>query len=334
MKINLPQLKPLLTKSLAPIYIVSGEEPWQKDHALKQLRAAVTASGFTERERITLEANFEVDALHHAVFTTSLLSEKKLVELEMREITPNKATSTFLQDYAKQPCSSVILLILMGKIDDKTAKSAWYIALEKIGIVVTIWPITREYLPKWIIQQAHTLGLTIKPDAAQLLTDCAEGNLVAAAQVLEKLCLLNPTQPIDSKSLQPLLTNESQFNVFDLIDSLLSDPPARSLNILNQLKRNDVEPAIVLWSITRELRLLAECATLVAQGISLDSVFKKYRVFPRRQPVVKAFINRTTAANCYHHLSQAIHVDRAIKGSSNEDPWRALTQLCLRIMIK
>jgi DNA polymerase-3 subunit delta len=331
MKINLSQLKPHLSKSLSPIYIVSGEEPWQKDFALKQIRQAALIVGFTERQRITLETHFEVESLYHALFAISLLSEKKLVELDMRDTTPNKATSALLQDYAKQPVADVILLILMGKIDDKIVKSAWYTAIEKSATVIPIWPISREQLPKWLIQQAHSLGLTLKPDAATLLAEYVEGNLVAAVQTLEKLNLLNPPQPIDRSMLHPILTNESQFNVFDLIDSLLANPPARSLAILHQLKLNDVEPAIVLWSIARELRLLAEAATMIEQGTSLETIFKKHRVFPRRQPVIKAFLARTNAKACYHYLKQAIYVDDAIKGGSSHDPWQALVLLCLRM---
>ena len=135
------------------------------------------------------------DQLYSSLYSISLLAEKRLFELDFRESTPNKMVAAILQEYAEKPSPEIVLLIDCGKIDAKITKSAWYKAFEKAGMVVTIWPIPREQLPQWIHQRARKYKLQFNPDAAQLLADYMQGNLIAAAQTIEKCYLLKLQNP-------------------------------------------------------------------------------------------------------------------------------------------
>ena len=162
------------------------------------------------------------------------------------------------------------------EIDAKLAKAAWVKSFETSGMMVTLWPIPREQLPAWIIKRAQKYQLQIQPDAVQLLADYVEGNLIAAAQTLEKLYLLKPQTPVDTALIQTLLTDESRFTIFDFIDSFITSDKSRTLHILDTLKEEGTEPVLILWGITRELRQLSDYAEQLQQGCTMEQLFQKY----------------------------------------------------------
>lgn len=331
MKLNYPQLEPHLAKTLSPVYIVSGDELLLKQDAVNLIRKAAKQAGCTERLRITPEAGYDWEQLYTLLYSSSLLAEKRLVEIDFRDHAPNKTAAKILQEYGEQPARDNVLLIDTGKIDDKTARSAWYKALEKTGTVIAIWPVPREQLPAWISQRAGRYKLQINHEAASLLADCVEGNLAAAAQTIEKIYLLQPQKTVDAELLKNILTDESRFTVFDLIENLITGDRARTLHILDSLREDSVEPVLVLWAITRELRLMADLAGQVKLGASQDSLFQKYRIFARRQPAVRRFLGRQSAQDCWDLLGHAAAIDCVIKGAAPGDPWDALRLFCLRM---
>jgi len=331
MKLTYFQLEPHLTKQLAAIYIISGEDILLKQDAIHLIRKAAKKAGFSERVRIAPEAGFDWEQLYSLLYSGSLLAEKRLFEIDFRDNAPNKTAGKILQEYADKTSPENILVIDMGKIDAAIAKSAWYKALEKNGIVVNIWPIPREQLPQWMINRARKYKLQLQPDAANLLADYVEGNLIAAAQTIEKIYLLKPQQPIDTDLIKSILTDESHFTIFDFIESVITGDKSRTLHILDTLKNEGVEPVLVLWGITRELRLLADYAQQIQNGLTLEQLFQQQRVFSRRQAGIRHFLNKFSAADCWRHLTHAADIDRIIKGAVAGDVWDSLQLLSLRL---
>lgn len=332
MKLTYFQLEPHLAKQLATVYIVSGDELLLKQDAIHLIRKAAKLAGCSERIRFTPEAGLDGEQLYTELYSTSLLAEKRLLELDFRDSTPNKTASTILQEYAKNPSPDNVLLIDIGKIDDKIAKSAWYKALEKTGIVIAIWPIPREQLPQWINNRAKKYKLQINHDAVNLLADYVEGNLIAAQQTIEKMYLLQPQTPIDIALIKMILTDESRFTIFDFIENLIAGEASRALHILENLHAEGTEPVLILWGITRELRLLANLAQQRKSGETYENIFQKQRIFSRRQAAVRRFLTRFTAEDCWQHLMHAAEIDHIIKGATPGNVWDGLQLFCLRMI--
>ncbi len=332
MKVNFQQLEQQLGKPLSPIYLVSGEDPIQKHEAIQLIQKAARKANYTARIRLQSEADLDEEQLYTTLYSPSLSAEKTLLELDLRSKIPAKPIMSILEDYLAKPSSDILVLINAGKLDDTASRSAWYKALEKTGIVVTIWPIAREQLPQWLMTRARKYKMTLQPDAAALLTDYVEGNLTAAAQTLEKIFLLKPDKPIDAALIQSILTDESSFTVFDLTESMITPNTVRTLHILETLRLDGTEPVIVLWSITRELRLIADIAAQQQAGMTWDEAFKKYRVFPRRQQGMRRFLGRFSREQCHACLTHAADIDATLKGAQKGNGWEALQMLCLRLV--
>lgn len=342
MKIYFSQLTSHLKNNKpSPIYIVSGDEPWQKNEAVTMIRSAIQAMGDYEREKFSFEnLNESWQHFYHSLYTHSLFANKRLIELDLQDVTLTKSMSSQLHDFVLDLKNDIVLLVKIGKTDEKITKSDWYRAMEKMALIVTIWPIPQEQLPQWIMQRAKTYGMSCPHDAATALSHLVAGNVAAAASAIEKLYLSvmdsrlrgNDTLNITTERVVATMHDANQFTVFDLVDHLLQGHTEKSLHILSHLKENHIESTIVLWAMTRELRLLHDLGSALAQGTALETLFKKNNIFPRRQPIVRHGLKRFQPSDCYQLLAQALHVDSVQKGGMIGNNWDALQQFCLRLL--
>ena len=330
MKLSYFQLEPHIKKKISPLYLLSGEDPFLKQEAKEMIQVQAKHHGFNERIRFIPETAADWENLYAHLHASSLFSEKRLLELDFRHALPNKMAGQLLKEFGEKETPNLLLLIDIGKVNDTLAKSAWFKTLEQKGVLITIWPILREQLPQWIRERAKKYHLTWSLDAAHLLTDYVEGNLAAAHSAILKVALLNPQKPVDESLITALLTDENRFTIFDLVENMIALNQARMLHILENLKRDHTEPALILWAIARELRTLAEWAKQIKQGLSYPDLFQKYRIFARRQVPIRKFLTRYLAEDCWHSFIHLAHLDAIIKGASPGIFWDQLQIFCLR----
>jgi DNA polymerase III subunit delta len=332
MKILYSQLKMHLAKQLSPLYLISTDEILLAEEAATLIRKVAFEKGFTENICTTFETVADWEAiLYSDTHTLSLFSTKKIVEFNFQLTKFNSAHGKILEEYALKPLDSVLLIVRTPKLDAKIEKSVWYKTLEKHAVIIPIKPIPLEQLPAWIIERAKTLELQLTQDAAYALSYRMEGNLLGLAQEIEKLSLLESKKTIDLKTIENMVTDNAQYDIFDLVGACTRNDKKRAIQILQNLA-NNTEPTLVLWALTRELRMLADIFQQTKEGRSLSTLFEKHRIFGKHEASVKSFIQRRSLKDCLDALLQAARVDRVIKGVETGDPWMALEQLSLNII--
>lgn len=328
MKLAIAQLEQHLTKPLSSIYIVSSDEFLLVQETVELIRQATQQQGFADRTLITADTHGEwAKTLFSNTHCISLFSSKQCIELNMHSIKFNATTTKALQEYAEQPKADTVLLIRTNKIDGKTEKSNWFQSLEKKSIYVSLWPITPTQLPQWILQRSKKMGLTLTKNAADLIANQAEGNLLAAAQELEKLFLYRMTESPTNNEHEEFFTDNARFDVFTLVESVLAGNKVRALRILKNLAAEDTEPTLILWALTREFRTMAEMMKQLKQGASFSSLCSKFQIYEKRQASVKAFIQRQTIEKCWDLLLNAAQIDRIIKGAETGNIWDRLESI-------
>jgi len=335
MKLAHAQLIPhLLKKNLAPIYLISSDELLLAQEAVDAIRTTAISAGFTERVSIRPDSSCDLaSTIHTESHSLSLFASKKIIEINFTHTKFNSTQGKIIADYALNPVIDTLLIISTAKLDTKTEKTVWCQTIEKKGVILPIWPISKEQLPQWIIQRAQKTGLQLTRDAAHHLAILVENNLLAAAQEIEKLYLLypNPNQPLDALIIEEAVIDHSRFDIFNLIDSALIGNTSRSLHILRNLITEGIEPTLVLWVLTREIRVLADIYKQQKNNIALTAIFNKARVWEKRQAGFKAFLQRHTEQYCWQLLSSAAKIDRIIKGIELGHSWTELERLTIRI---
>ena len=88
-KLRPDQLNGALRKQLAPVYIVSGDEPLLAQETCDHIRAAARKKGFTERELHHVENGFDWEQLLTSANSLSVFAERKILELRIDNGKPN-----------------------------------------------------------------------------------------------------------------------------------------------------------------------------------------------------------------------------------------------------
>lgn len=322
------QLQRHLTGRLAGVYLVAGDEPLLVGRALADIRRAARQQGFVERDLHIVDRGFRWAELEAGADNLSLFATRKIVELRLSSPRPGDAGGRSLRALAEQPDPDRLLLIgINAKLDAAALRSAWVKCIEEHGVVVDVWPIDRAQLPRWIGERAAELGLTLSGDAAQLLADRVEGNLLAADQELSKLAMIPRRGAIDAQTVLEAVADSARFDVFRLSDALVEGDAARAFAVLEGLRREGVQPALVCWALSREIALLARLRFAVERGERIDAAFAKVGVWRRRQPALKQALARFDWPALQALMAGAARADRTVKGAEQGRPWDALTGL-------
>ncbi|MFZ0258059.1 MAG: DNA polymerase III subunit delta [Gammaproteobacteria bacterium] len=333
MQLRLHQLSSHLASKLAPIYLVSGDEPLQLREALDHIRAAAHAAGFTERTAIQVDASFDWSLLEYSASSLSLFADKRLLDLTiiLAGGKIGEAAARAIVDYATRPHPDHMLIMNAGRLEAKTKKSHWYRQVQTTGITVEVWPIPASSLPGWVNERANRLGLRLTDAATLFLAERGEGNLFALAQELDKLYLLHGPAIVDIDQVLSAVADSARFQPFDLVDSTLLGDAPRTVRILRGLREEDIAPQLVLGALTWEVRALAHMARRLGRGERLEQLLNEHRVWrPRRHALQKA-LDRHLPAHWLDVMAAAAAVDRTIKGRASGNAWDELQQLSLLI---
>lgn len=331
MKINVNQLSTHLQKSLAPCYLVTGDEHLLVDEALDAIRAAAREQGFTSRDLHVATTGFDWMQLRDSGANLSLFAEKRIIELRVPTGKPGRAGSQAIADFVDVTDSDLLFIVVAPKLDRNSQSAKWVKALEAKGVSIPVWPIGLRELPGWIAERMRRTGLEPDRDAVTLITDRVEGNLLAAGQEIEKLRLILGEGKVTAHDVGDAVANSSRYDVFKLVDAALAGDAKRALRILSGLRAEGIEPVIVVWALTRELRTLASLTDTVAQGADLANGMRKNRIWQNRQALVRNCIGRHKHGDFHQLLKSASRADQAAKGQTSSDPWQISTDIVLGI---
>lgn len=332
MKLRPEQLAAHLARALAPTYLVYGDEPLLIGEAADAVRAAVRRQGDCERLCLTVDAGFDWKTLASLANSPSLFVSRRLLELRIEGTKPDESGNKALSAYAQHPPEDTVLLMVCGKLDAAAQKSRWFNALDQAGIVVRAWPIDARQLPGWIERRMQAGGLRPTAEAAALLAERVEGNLLAAAQEIEKLQMLFASpQTVTAEQLLAVAGDSARYSVYDLVDSALEGDAQRILRILNGLRSEGVEAVLVSWALHREIRLLAGLAFAVAQGLSVDAALTRSAVWERRKPLLRRTLSRFSPNTYRQLLHKCARIDRLVKGIEKGRVWDELLELGLHL---
>jgi DNA polymerase-3 subunit delta len=333
MRLRAGQLSSSLKRNgLAPLYLVSGDEPLQLMECVDEIRGYARSQDFAERLVLEVETGFDWNTLLTETATLSLFSRKRLLELRLGDTSPGKEGGAILAQYAEKPPVDTVLVISAGKIDKQAQQTKWFGALDRAGVVVQVWPLTPEQLPQWIDGRLKARGKTIDPEALTLLAEQVEGNLLAASQEIDKLCLLTDGARITTADVNNSVSDNARYEVFALLESAMAGDARRCARMLSGLRTEGLEPINIHAPIVWEFRRVCSMASQMATGSSPDQLFSEYRVWnDKRKQAIRTILRRCKPRQLHVLLTQALHLERKIKSSDKDMAWQALLDLLLAI---
>jgi DNA polymerase-3 subunit delta len=331
MQLRAEQLEAHLKKSLAPLYVVHGDEPLLALEAADAIRAAARARAYSERDLFIAERYFDWSELFQAGATLSLFGGKKIVELRIPTGKPGTEGAKAIERYCSDLNPECLTLVSLPRLDKAGQNSAWFTTLSASGVVVDIWKVERARLPEWIGQRLARGGQRAGREALEFLADRVEGNLLAAHQEVQKLALLHPAGEVSFDDVQAAVSNVARYDVQGLAEALLTGDLARYVRVLEGLRGEGEAPTFVLWAVSEELRAVSRILAGISAGRQTEQLFRENRVWRNKEAVMKAALRRLTQPAVDAALSHAAVIDRVIKGIAKGNAWDEFLKLGLEL---
>lgn len=323
MKLTPDRLSGQLKGALAPIYLVAGDEPLQREEGADQIRAGARAQGYADREVFVAERGFDWQSLLLAGASLSLFASKRILEIRLPTGKPGTKGAEALMAYAAEPAADTLLLVICDERPE--ASASWVSALDKTGVYLQVWPVEPKDVPSWVTQRLKSRGLQPTTDAVALIAGRVEGNLLAAAQEVDKLVLLHPTGSLDAEAVAEAVSDSARFDAFKLVDAALAGDVPRTVRVLEGLQAEGEEPVLVLGALLRQLKELASLAIEIESGQPVTRVLAG--IWERRRPLVQAALRRRKARGWQRLLKRAQIADLVMKGRAPGRAWDELLQL-------
>jgi DNA polymerase-3 subunit delta len=323
------QLEQHLAKAtLAPLYVIHGDEPLLALEAADAVRAAARARGYAEREVFVAERSFDWSAFAHACASRSLFGDRKLLELRVPGGKPGADGAAALLAHCARLDAEVLTLVSLPRLDRAGQSSPWFAALGAAGVVVEVWPVDRARLPEWIGARLARQGQKAAREVLEFLAGRVEGNLLAAHQEVQKLALLAGPGALDLETVQDAVASVARYDPAAAAEALVAGDLARYQRVLDGLRGEGEAPTYVLFPIAGALLALRGAA----EGKPLERLFGELRLYNKPlQRALQAAARRMTRAALDAAIAQAALADRVAKGVARGEAWDQLTALGLKL---
>lgn len=341
MQLRAEGLNAHLSKGLARIYTVHGDEPLLAQEAADQIRAAAKAQCFGERQIFTVAgAYFDWAPVLAAAQAMSLFAERQFIEIRIPGGKPGKDGSEALQRYAEAAPDDVLTLVTLPRLDKTQLSSAWFTALDGNGVSIRVEPVERRLLPAWLAQRLKAQGQSVPEGedgqkALAFFADRVEGNLLAAHQELQKLALLHPKGELSLADIEAAVLDVARFDVFKLSEAVLSGAVPRILRMLDGLEAEGEAAVLVHWNLAEDARALARVRAAMDAGRPLPMAMREARVWGAKERLIERIAPRLDSAQAGALVQAAQICDGLVKGLRHpdwpSDPWAALRRLALML---
>ncbi|WP_374248155.1 DNA polymerase III subunit delta [Thermomonas sp.] len=319
---------------LRPVYLIAGSETLLVLEAADAVRAAARAQGIAEREVHDMEGrDADWGALQASLHAPSLFASRRLVEIRLPTGKPGTEGAKLISGFCAQPAADVTLLVVAGEWS-KAHAGKWSEAVAKAGHLVTFWPVKPHEMGSWLGQRLRSRGLKATPDAIARLAQRVEGNLLAAAQEVDKLALLLQGQDdvLDVARMDALVADSARFDVFRLMDAALNGQPAQVSRIVAGLQAEGEAIPALMGMVVKELHTVAT----LARARDFAAECKAQRIWESKQATYKRALSRHSPERWQRMLVEAGGVDRVAKGRARPgresfDPWLQLERLLLAV---
>jgi DNA polymerase-3 subunit delta len=335
MQVRAEQISEHLKHGLKPVYLVSGDEPLQVMETADAIREQATAAGFTERDILSVDTQFDWNLLLEAGESLSLFGGNKLLDMRLSSCKIGTAGSKAMKHYLSRLPPDKILLIRCPRLEKSCRTAAWVKAIAQAGVQVQIWDLSPAQTQAWVARRMRSTGLQPDDQAVRYLTERVEGNLLAAVQEINKLKLLHAAGPLTLDNVAASVADSSRFSVFDLTEAILMQDIQRIRHIVQILHEEGTALPLLIWAMADLLRQLNSAVFNLRHGQSNQAIMA--RMPKNRQAMFQQAMKRMQSANWAVLFNKVAQLDQHSKGvggdfsASEARLWDEVLDVALRL---
>ena len=298
-------------------WIMHGQEPLLEQNLLDSFRKYWLEQDI-ERQRYDLNNVHDWKNVFNALNSLSLFSQHLAIEVH-GNIKPDANALKLLKQYL-QHNEHNLLLVIMPKQDSSSLKSSFFQTVEANGVIVTLNANSPQDRQRILMMEAEKLAIQLNQDAWTWLEQHHEHNLLAAKNSLMRVADTFPEQAhIDIEHLVECLQDQSRYSTFDLSDALIAGNLAQSFKIFQYLAESGEPESLILWTLSKEMRLLMQLYEQPQNALQLG-------IWKTKISVYQQAMRRLNPQSFLNWPALLLRVDASIKGLSKENSHHLIQQ--------
>lgn len=329
MLIKYQVLSSSLQKKLHACYVLIGNDPYLLNDAAIQIKQTFLKRG--ECSQTILDINQPTDwaSLIAEANSYSLFSEYVFLDGRFEKKTIDTTGKALLQDYLANTNDRCLILLRAPQLTNKSLQ--WLINIPE-AIVVQISPLQPQALKQWIEKQLLSHHLKTETAVIELIHQYTQGNMLATAQLIDKLALSYSSNTlITTVMLRDELSDQAHFEVYELSNACLNANAVQSLRLLNQFKLERIEPTLVLWVLTQEIRQLIQLHYALKRNVSIESACAQLKIWSSKIRLYEKAHTRLSLPTLFQLLKKCAQLDEQIKTSQTMQIWEQFDLLALSL---
>ncbi len=307
---------------IAPVYALTGEEPYLVGRCLTALRRAVLGEeGAVGGSNLNLDVydlrEHGLGAAMNAARTLPMFARRRLVIIRDVGELPGEQQAPLLE-YLRDPNpSTCLVLVLPGRIDGRLK---FVQALRKGGFLHEFPPLRDWQLPDWLAAEARRRRLRLDPEAARALAEATGPDLGRLSLCLEQAALhAGAEAPVTTADVEAVVPESRARGVFELTKAIGAGQPRRALELLGNMLRNREPPLRIQFMLLRQLRQIWRAKELEAAGAPRSELASRVGLSPHFLDDVLVPARRMSEAALVRSFELLYQADRNLK-SSRADP--------------
>ena len=294
------------------IYVIAGKEKPSVDARCDEVLDELLApqqrtTGLFNADADEVTASEVLDELRTLPFLTA--KRVVLVRDADKFVSRNRE---LLEKYFEKPSPTGILILGVSKWDSRTRLAR---KLPKIGELITIAPPKAWQVPAKLIQYAADAHAKIlSKAAAEMLIDLTGEELIRLYSEIDKLALFVQNKKLISpEDVASLTGNNRLFDIFNVIDSIISGNVTRAVNQLRKVFGADKYAGYkVLGAFAFHLRKMFSAKVLLEKGYHRGRVENELRIWYNKDGFFDQ-VRKMTLQELGQGLQQLAAIDYKIK---------------------
>ncbi|RLB11574.1 MAG: DNA polymerase III subunit delta [Deltaproteobacteria bacterium] len=254
---------------IAPFYLFYGENEFQKDKAVEELKNKILAKSsnieLNYRVFYADEISADTSSVFNFINSFPFMADKKIAVIKNVDKLSNELLDRFL-NYIQNPSDFVSIVFLAEKPDFKIS---FFKYIKDSGNAIYFKQLNEAETIAWIHKTAKQMGLDISHDACVYLFLTVGNNLYELHSELQKLfSFYGKENKIGVEEIKSIISPSRDYSIFDLVDNVAFKRLPEALKALNNyLEREGKEKALlVLNMLIRQLTLLQKTKIVLRTG--------------------------------------------------------------------
>jgi len=319
----------LRKETIAPVYVLFGEEDYLVDEAVDAIIAAAIGTG---------DRGFNLDVVYGGdtdgrdivarASSFPMMAGRRVVVVRDADRMSARDTE-ILSAYVERP-SPTTCLVLVGEKPDFRKKPFSFV--RKAGAAIEFRHLFENQIPAWVTDHVARGGRRIDAEAAKLLAASTGTSLRGVTNELDKLAVyLGERKVIGEDDVCAVVGVSKEFTVFELQKAIGLHQTARAVTILSHMIEERKQVPVVIASLTTYFTTLWKLYEIRRQGVSVGEKTAAARIHPYFIAQNAQALETTSVPEIERailHLARADQLTKSVSGDPMQVMLTLIVLLC------